>query len=473
MTCPNRALLALLLLLTLALPSPARAEEEQEKNAKAVPRYNLRQLVAMAQLSYPGVEAARQAVKVMEAKLYRAKWAWLPQATISGLVAPAPEVRCMPSEEQCIETTAYELNSLDIAGALLRVTLDAAMPLYTFDKIGSAKRAAKAGVKLRRSQVQTGQDKLAKDVARAYWGLKLARELIFTIEEGREHLVKAKKIVKEQLDSEDGEATLDDLYKIKIAFVEVDGRLLQARKLERLSMAGLATLTGRRGRPFDVDEKFLEVLPGKLLELKVYKELARRHRPDISSLKALLQAANAQVDLEVAKFFPNFLLVATAGAGYTSSADEPKNAFMSDPFNFLGAGFGLALNWKWDHVQQYGRYKEAKAQVRQVQAKRQEAMAGIKMELLKAYLDLKDARAHLALREGGAKIARKLLTAGSQNLAAGLSETEDLKDALTAFFTMELKRLQAAYEVNVGWAEMGRIIGAKAPKMNEAVNGAP
>ncbi len=166
MTCPNRALLALLLLLTLALPSPARAEEEQEKNAKAVPRYNLRQLVAMAQLSYPGVEAARQAVKVMEAKLYRAKWAWLPQATISGLVAPAPEVRCMPSEEQCIETTAYELNSLDIAGALLRVTLDAAMPLYTFDKIGSAKRAAKAGVKLRRSQVQTGQDKLAKDVAR-------------------------------------------------------------------------------------------------------------------------------------------------------------------------------------------------------------------------------------------------------------------------------------------------------------------
>ncbi len=458
----HRALLVALFM--LALPVPALAEADKKDGKPGPQRYNLRQLVAMARQGYPGVEAARQAVKMMEAKAYRAKWAWLPQAEIKGLVAPAPEVRCLPSEDQCIETTAHELNSLDIAGALLRVTMDAGMPLYTFDKIGAAKRAAAAGVDMRRGQLRAAEDRLAMDVARAYWGLKLARELIYTIEEGREHLVKARKIVVQQLEDDDEDATLEDKYKLDIAFVEVDSRLLQAKKLERLSKAGLATLTGRRGRPFDIDEKYLEVMPGKLLPLSVYQQLTRKHRPDIDALRAVLRAADAQVDLEVAKFFPNFMLVASAGAGYTSSADEPKNAFMSDPFNFLGAGFGLALSWKWDHVQQYGRLKEARAQAAQARAKRREAVGGIEMELEKAYLDLKGSLDQLALQEKGAKTARKWLTAKSQSMAAGLANTEELKDALTAFFTTELKRLQAIYEVNVGWADLGRVIGLRAPR---------
>ena len=459
----------LLIVISLGPVSPAGAEEasssmEQEKAAKDKPRYNLRQLVAMARRGYPGVAAARYAVEMMEAKLYRANWAWVPQGQVKGLVAPAPEVRCMPSEAQCTETTAHELNSLDIAGVLLRIEVELGMPLYTFDKIGAAKRAAQAGVALRRSQVATAEDKLALDVTRAYWGVKLAREILYTIDEGREHLVTAKKKVEEQIDTGEGEATLEDLHKLNLAFVEVDSRRLAAVKLEHFTLSALATLTGRRGRPFDVDTKFLEVMPGKLLKDDVYQTLARQHRPDISSLKAVLRAADAQVDLEKAKFFPDFVLVGMAGAGYTSSADEPKNAFYNDPFNFLGAGFGLALSWKWDQVQQYGRFKEARAQRSMANAKKAEAMAGIELELDRGLLDLKDAQDQLKLNERGAKEGRKWLTTVSQNMAAGLASTDDFKDGLTAFFTYELKRLQSCYEVNVAWADLGRIIGISAPR---------
>ena len=452
----------------LAQGSPASAGDEEPDQGKdggqKIVQYNLRQLVAMARQSYPGVAAARYAVEQMEAKLYRARWAWLPQGNVTGLVAPAPEVRCMPSEEQCIETTAYELNSLDIAGVLLRIELSFGMPLYTFDKLGAAKRAAEAGVDLRRSQVASTVDKLALDVTKAYWGIKLARELIYTIDEGREHLVKAKEKVEEQVDEGDGEATLEDLHKINLAFVEIDGRRLQAVKMERFAKAALATLTGQRGKPFDLDEKYLDALPGKLRRSAEYRELALQHRPDVRSLKAVMRAAEAQVDLERAQFFPNFMLVGSAGAGYASSADEPKNAFMSDPFNFLGAGFGLALSWKWDQVQQYGKYKEAKAQRKMAQAKKAEALAGIDLELDKALLDLKDAQDQLALAERGAKIARQWLTTVSQNMAAGLASTDDFKDGLTEFFTQEVKRLKGCYEVNIAWADLGRIIGIRAPR---------
>ncbi len=458
------ALIAASLLVAIATGGVAYADQEKKEEGNGIVRYNLSQLVAMARQSYPGVAAARYAVEQMEAKLYRAKWAWVPQGTVTGLVAPAPEVRCMPSEEQCIETTAYELNSLDIAGVHLRIELSFGMPLYTFDKLGAAKRAAEAGVDLRRSQVASTVDKLALDVTKAYWGVKLAEELLYTIDEGREHLVKAKEKVEEQVDEGDGEATLEDLHKINLAFVEIDGKRLQAVKMERFARAALATLTGQRGKNFKLDKKYLAALPGKLRPAAVYKELASNHRPDHRSLKAAMRAAEAQVDLEKAQFFPNFMLVGSAGAGYASSADEPKNAYMSDPFNFLGAGFGLALRWNWDQVQQYGKYKEAKAQLKMARAKRAEAVAGINLELDKALLDLQDAQDQLELAERGAKIARQMLTTVSQNMAAGLNSTDDFKDGLTEFFKNEVNRLQACYQVNIAWADLGRIIGIRAPR---------
>lgn len=440
-------------------PTPSRPSE-----GPATVRYTLRQLVDMARDHYPGVAAAQHAVAQMEAKLYRARWAWVPQGRVTGLLAPAPSIHCFdhegkPSETSCVETDAYDAASVDIGGVLMRIEVELAMPLFTFDKLGAARRAAEAGVELRRAQVATARDRVAMDVTKAYWGLKLAREIIYTIEEGREYLVKGQKQVEEELDSGEGEATMEDLLRIKVAFAEVDARLLEARKLERLTQVGLAILTGRRDRPFDVDTTVIDVLPGELLPLSTYRELTRLHRPDMKSLAAALKAANAAVDLERARFFPDFLLVGSAGVGYTSSVEDPKNAFYSDPFNFLGAGFGLAMSWQWDQLQQVGRHREAKAQAREVEARREEALAGIDMELNKARVELEEAMQRLEVARRGEGLARKWLTVVSQNMAAGLAETKDLTDALVSFFTMKLKTLQAIYDVNVGWAELGRVIG--------------
>lgn len=427
---------------------------------------NLDQLIELAKKNYPGVEAARRAVEVMEGKLYQARWAWIPQGTVKGLLAPAPDIKCKdaagildPDGVQCVQTTSVNVNSFKVAGIFTRVNLEAGMPLYTFDKLGSAKRAARAGLALRRAQVRATQEKVALDVAKAYWALKLAREILHTLKEGQSYLVEARERLDKQLDSGEGDATLTDLLRLKTASAEVEARIHEAEKLQTLSRAALATLTGSKT---EADDLILEVMQGTPNDLDSYLKLARQHRPEVGMLKAGSLARQAAVDLERSKFYPDLLLVAMAGVGYASSVDDPQNAFYSDPFNFMSAGFGLALRWKFDQVQQYGRYRVARAEAGQTEALRREALAGIELEVQKTLIDLTEALQRKSTAKKGEKAARSWLIATSQNLQAGLAEPKDLTDSLVAFFTLRLKYLQAIFDVNVGWYDLARVIGTAA-----------
>ena len=53
---------------------------------------------------------------------------------------------------------------------------------------------------------------------------------------------------------------------------------------------------------------------------------------------------------------PDFLFVAMLGYGYAPTIDIPWNAYYNNSFNYYGAGFGLALNWRWDQYQQYRQF---------------------------------------------------------------------------------------------------------------------
>ncbi|MFH1132745.1 MAG: TolC family protein [Pseudomonadota bacterium] len=447
---------------TISLAS-ARAETPPTKTT----RYNLHQLVQIAEKNYPGVKAAKHALDAMKRDLYRAKWAWLPQGQLRGFVAPSPEVFCVDANgdrdatgAQCVSTTR-ELDAKDfnIAGIMARIELEVGMPLYTFDKIGSAKRAATAGVQAKQAQVYQATDELMLNVTKAYWGVKLAREFLHTIKTGREFLDQAIERIAKELDEGEGESTLTDLLRLKTHTAEIDSRTLQAKNLEKIALAGVSALTGMKNETFDIDPEPLSLVENKLSPFNEIFGLAQLHRPEIAMLAAAKRASQAQADLEKAKFFPDFLLVASVGAAYTSSADDPTHGFLYDPFNFAAAGFGLAMHWNLDTVQQYGRYKKAQSQGEEINAKQAEGLRGIELEIYKIYLDLKESMDRLKITEKGQKSARQWLVATSQNLEAGLCESKELTDSLVSFFLLRLQHLQAIFEVNVGWAKLAKAIG--------------
>ena len=445
--------------------------------------HDLQQLIALAHKSYPGIAAANHAVDIMQRKRFRAKWAWVPQGNIKGYVAPASSVKCMgpvmdkttgrikvdasgdiameEGSTMCSITDTYDLSTFKWDSVVLKLQAEIGMPLWTFDKIGSARRAATAGVKLRKSQVRATKQKLAYDVARAYWGIKLAREILYWIKDGRKHLNKGIRIVDEDIEEDKGNYTMQDLQRLRAASAEVDRRVLEAKKLEAIALAALRSITGQRGKPFALDDEVLKVVAGKPADLAAYRKLTLKHRPDVSSLRAAVAAAGAARDLEKARFLPDVLLVAGLEATYAPGIDRTNNAFYSNPYNTVGAGFGLAVNWKFDLVQQYGKYKEASAQREQALAQQAEALLGIDIELQKALISLNDAYQRFEVTRRSERIARGWLNSITQSMGVGVAKMNDLTDALVTYYTAKFKHLEAIMDINVGWAELQRVVGTR------------
>ncbi|MCB9556014.1 MAG: TolC family protein [Deltaproteobacteria bacterium] len=435
-----------------------------EAKATERPRLTLTQLIEAAQRSYPGVQAARHALSAARHQAARARWAFAPRGRLTGLFAPAPKIRCedstgAPNSTLCVRTPAIDATSVKIEGVMAQVVLDVGMPVYTFDKIGAAKRAAHAGIEVRKSQLIAAHQDLALKVTQAYWALKLARELLFTIKHGQKHLDSARKRTEKQLENQEGEVTEIDLLRLKTATAEVLSRRAKARELESLMLAALATLCGKAQGSFDIDPTPLAVVPLELKALPHYMDLAEQYRPELAMLNWALKAAQARTDLETAQFYPNLLIVGTIGYGVASSVDTPENAFYNNPYNFVRAGFGLALRWDIDPVGQVHKRRHAIALQDQAKAQAAEARAGIRLQLQSALTTLEQARETVQINHKGQKAARAWLVAAAQNLEAGLSESKELTDALVGYFSLHVNYLQSIFNVNVGQAQLMRATG--------------
>ena len=430
----------------------------------SVLRLNLADLLSRARQSYPGIRAAQYAVEAMEGRLFQARYAMMPQGRISGLLAPSPTVECLDangirSEDSCVRTTNPNISSFSFAGIFARLDAELGMPLWTFNKIGSAQKAARAGVAAEQARKAATTADLELKVVSAYWGLKLAREIRYVVGEGRKKLADETKRVEQQLEKDEGEVTTTDLKRLQTFGAIVDNRVLEAEKLALLAKAALARLVGLAADRFDVDNAIIALQDGTLKPLADYLQLARLGRPEVQALRAAVRAHRALSSLEVAQFFPDLLLVATATAAVATGVDDPKNAFYNDPFNVLGAGIGLVMRWRIDPVGQIGKYRQQSAAAKRIEAQKQEALVGIDLEIEKSVIELRDAKARLATTARGRGHARSWLAAITQNLAAGIGSPKDLTDVLPTYFELQLKYLQAVFDINIGWARLGRAIG--------------
>ncbi len=478
-----RTVVLLLSPLLLAAASRPAAGSPPAPRSQPAARYTLEQLLRRAHQVYPGIAAKRHAVEAMRQKLRRAKWAWLPQANFNAFFAPSTSVHCQrpvedaagnlvygadgavitePDTERCLQTDSYDLDSFKWDSIILRVRLEAGMPLYTFGKISAAKRAATAGVAARTAQVRMARDTLTGRVVQAYWGLKLAREVIQTIKDGRRYLLQAIDKLDRDLDAEEGEGTITDLLELKTAKVEIAGRLLEAQRGEAMALAALTRLAGLDRARFDIDRAPLAPLHQKPAPLEDCLARAMSQRPDLTALRAAINAARAGVSLERASFLPDLLLVGYLDYLYAPNVDRTRNAFFNNPFNTVGAGVGLTLNWKIDPLQQWGKYRESVALRKELAAERDHAQLGVKLQVEEKLTGLDGAYQRLKLMARGKKVARSWLVSISQSINAGLRDTKDLTKSLVAYFKARLQHAKAIYDVNVGWAALERAIGSSA-----------
>lgn len=422
--------------------------------AAAQTKLTLPEVVARS-MENPLARAADYATEAAEAQLSEALGARFPRLQVTGFVAPSPEIDC---NDAACTTTSPEDVDINIAGVFGGVRAEVTQPLYTFGKLSSISAAARNAARATRFLEDVVAGDLTVNATRAYYGLKLARELVWMLEDGLEQIVKGLDSIEEALEAGSAEATVQDRLRLETLKAEVEARLTEAREAAAIALAGIRALVGDANA--DIDETPLEAMPYDLAATaQPYAERALVARPELRAARAAVTSVGALLDYEKARYFPDFALFGGINFAAAHGVDDPPSAFANDPFNTASAQIGLVLRWNLDVASQPARVDRARAETKRVAALAQAAERGTALEVQRAHARASQAKARLAATAAGEQAARGWVASVIQGEAVGVIAAKDLADAYVSYFTLRSRVLQTTFDWNLAIVELQRVAG--------------
>jgi outer membrane protein TolC len=431
--------------LALAVPSRAQAEGANQ--------LTFDQLLARAARG-PQARAAHQRTMAARGAQQQAAGARLPLLQLSGLLAPSPEIRC--SDPDCTRTDPREVG-LAFDGAMGSIEVAVVQPLYTFGKLAAASRASTRAVAARRFQEDALLGDLSVEVARAYYGVKLARELAWMLEDGAEQIEKALVRIRDQLAAGQGEATVQDRLRLEVLAAEVGARLTEAREAEGVALAGVRALADDDRT--DVDDGELTPRELDLAGENAYVARARQGRPEVRAAAAGADVSDQLARLQQARWFPDLVLFGGVRAGRAQGVDDPPTAFANDPFNATSAAVAVGVRWALAPLAHRGVVAQANAEARGAQALAEAVVKGAEFEARAAFVRAREAQQRLQAARQAERGARAWVAATLQAEGVGTVDSKDLADAYLAYFASRARVLQTMFEWNVAVVGLGRATG--------------
>lgn len=429
-----------ILLALLGVTSPAL-----EARAESGQRLDLATVMSRA-LSQGRAVAARAKVKSAQARLDEAKGAAFPKAMVTSFVGPSPSIDCL--NDDCTRTSNTEV-SLDLDGVFGGVQLALVQPLYTFGKIDGAKRAARGAAVAQEHLAGATDGTIIVECARAYYGLKLGRDLVWMLEDGQEQVGKALEGIRTKLEEGADDVTIQDRLRLETFAAELSIRLADARLVEGTALAALRALI--LDATADIEETPIEPVDFALEgQSESWALRARSASPEVLAAEAGMRGAAQYERFQRAKYWPDLLLVAGLNLSRAQGAEDPPTAYANDPFNQTTAQLGLVLRWNVDPMAQSARVAQAKAQTLGLRGMRDAAQSKIDFESAQAHVALTQAQAKVRAAAKGETAAKGWLASVLQAEAIGTMESKDLVDAYIAFFTMKSHWLKAVHDWNVG-----------------------
>ena len=412
--------------------------------ATAAPqKLTLEQVMAKA-VANPRVQMAQADRAAAEGRVDEANAARYPRIKATAFGTISPKITCI--DPDCIRTTPVNF-ALEFDGLFGGAQLDLTQPLYTFGKIAHARAAARAGLDAQRALANEAAGDLAVDAARAYWGVKLASEMGYMLDDGIEEISKARACFDERKD-----VTIQDRQRVAVLLAEAKVQLAEAAQAEAQALAGLRAITGVPDA--DIDDEELVAIERALPEA-----LDAAKRPQSVAAISGAVAGEELAAFQRAHYFPDLALVGTAFISRAQGVKDPPSVFANDPFNRTGAGLVLALQWQVEPWTVAAKVERARAEANKLKAQAELALIGASYDAQLALGEARAAQAKLAATDEGEKAARTWLASVVQNQAVGTAEAKDLADAYLAWFQMKARRAQAVFQWNVAVVRLGRATG--------------
>lgn len=345
-------------------------------------------------------------------------------------------------------------------GPFTRLELDVSLPLWTFGKLDAALEAAQRGLESEQAHGRIQRAEIVFQVQKLYYSVVLTRQLSAVLHDMLDTLDKAVAKTQERLDQGSTTTTEKDLLQLKIGRSRLNKGVLEVDAATPLALAALARVIGLPDdAPFDVADRKLTPVTAKLEPLDAYLERGLDQRPEWQQVASGVAARTAQVELEKANLYPTFFLSTGLHYAVTGNRDEQDNPFASDEFNYIRPIGVLGMRWDLNFFSQQAKIDQAKADLDRVRAKQRAAETGLRLDIRRAYSDVRQQQATIESAEQGRKAARGWLILGVSNFDLGIGEAEDLFHALGAYSETSSDYFRAVHDYNLAVAALGRATG--------------
>jgi outer membrane protein TolC len=384
---------------------------------------------------------------------------FLPELTLRNIWTAVPRARAAFTPTGVL-TSPDTIAGFGDLRPFTEITLDALQPLWTFGRLRSLRDAAAFGVEAGEADVASKQATVLFQVRELYWGLVLGKELLDVADDAMAELAKAENRLREELDAGSDEVTQNDLFKLQVFKYEIGKRHREAVDKVTLGVAALRTALGLDDA-VDLDVAAEELVPLSVTidSLEPYVAMAFSNRPEIDQLQAVMSARSSLVRASKSEYFPQFFLAVQLKYNYAADRFDARNPFVYNPFNFFRKGFALGLSWNLNFVRTRDRVRIAKVEVAQLAHEDSALVAGIRLDVQKGYVELKQARENLRESEEALKVSDNWLRAESQTFDLGIGEVRDLIDAFRANSAMRVEHLQNIFELNTAVARLTKAVG--------------
>jgi outer membrane protein TolC len=413
--------------------------------------YTLKECLGFAEHNYPKIHEAAAQLSRMRAQVWEAKTAPFSLFTASAGVALAPTLAGTALYSP--NTDATITSSMALAW---RVGIEGAVPLWTFGKITNAIDAAEAQTKVGEQNVRKAKNEVRLSVRQAYYGTLLSRDAQALLNEALSRVNQYLPRVEEKVATGDGDDV--QLLKLKIHRAELQARLSEAQKQERIALSSLRFLTGM-GPSLDVPDEPLRKVPHTLGPIAQYLTAARLFRPEINMAHAGILARRALVNLERARYFPDIAVGLSASRSYAPEVSDQLNPFVRDDANYTRYGIGLVMTWNLDFLPRMARVAQAEAQLEEIRATEQYALGGVGVEVETAFAEAQDAAKRLEAWSDATRYARQWLVKVQQGIDVGTYEDQDIVDPAKEYALRRFSQMSATLDYNVAMAKLALATG--------------
>ncbi|WP_394840691.1 TolC family protein [Pendulispora brunnea] len=416
--------------------------------------YSLGECLRLADHNHPAIDAARARLASMRAQLDEARaapWSFVNLTSRFGVVPNRPK------DKKPEEATTFA----DGIGPFLQVGVNATVPLYTFGKIASAKRAAEAQIRLGEWDVEKEKLQVHTDVRRAFFGVALARDMLHLASDALTKLDEAIGSIASKLESGDTSVENTDRLRLEVSRDELLARVAEAKRGETAALAALRFYTGVQSG-FDVPDEPLKPPPTPLGPVVRYLVAARLNRPDVNRARAGAVARDAQVGIARANLFPNIglgMLFDYAVAPKVESAQSGGGLNPSAAANHVQFGAAFGLDWSLDFATKAARLEQAKSNLAEAYALERLALGGVASEVEVAHAAAVEANERAERWERAVHRAKGWIVQVENAMDLGTKDERALVEPLRILVSARANYNQALMDQNMTRAELARVSG--------------